>query len=623
MRLARPVCLSFSADQYRFFIPGIIRKNYFWRGFTKKNSCAILRLVHAPQALSAGFLFMLRELSIKNFAIIDDLQIRFDAGLTIMSGETGAGKSIIIHAVQLLLGARATAKLIRTGEDTAELEAFFDLAPAAPVLAIMADQGYPGEEGLLVRRVISRQDRHRVFINGRMATMQILQTITENLASISSQHAHQSLLKEDYQLDILDRYGNLMDLREHIAELYRTIVPLLAQRDQLLAQRDHQDEQRELLQFQKGEIEAAQVSPEEDERLEKERRRLRNAQTLMQTVNHSLEVLYGAQDSVTDRLGGMQRQLEPAAAIDGDLQRPTERVAELIYQIEDLVEELRRYLRHVESDDHRLEEVDARLDTLNRLKRKYGPTLADVIGKHQSIEVALAGLENLAEQIGTLDARLQQNHQRLVKAVRNLHDQRVTVAETLSSDIAEQLSSLQMPGTRFAVALTPVPADEHTPAFLTVDGCKTDARGADRAVFQIAPNVGEQLKPLAAIASGGELSRVVLALKAILAAGSALETVIFDEVDAGIGGGVAETVGQKLGALAAHHQVICITHLPQIAKFGDSHLKISKSVHRGRTRTTIDPLDTEERLREMARMLGGIKITPKTLAHAREMLMGK
>ena len=566
---------------------------------------------------------MLRELSIKNFAIIDDLQIRFDAGLTIMSGETGAGKSIIINAVQLLLGARASAKLIRTGEDTAELEAFFDLAPAAPVIEIMAAHGYSAEEGLLVRRVISRQDRHRVFINGRMATMQMLQNITENLASISSQHAHQSLLKEDYQLDILDQYGNLMDWREKVAELYREILPLLAQRDQLLARRERQDEQYELLHFQKGEIEAAQVVPGEDEQLAKERRRLRNAQTLLQTVNNCLEVLYGAQDSVTDRLGSMHRQLETAAAIDGDLQPSTERVAELTYQMEDVVEGLRGYLRHVESDDLRLEEVEARLDTLNRLKRKYGETLADVIAKYESIQAALAGLENLAEQINAIDAHLEQSHRQLVETVESLHDQRVTVAETLAGDIAAELTSLQMPGTRFAVALTPVPADERTPAFLTVAGCKTDERGVDRAVFQIAPNVGEKLKPLAAIASGGELSRVVLALKAILAASGALETVIFDEVDAGIGGGVAETVGRKLNALAAHHQVICITHLPQIAKFGDTHFRISKSVHQGRTRTAIDPLDGEERLREMARMLGGIRITRKTLAHAREMLTEK
>jgi DNA repair protein RecN (Recombination protein N) len=566
---------------------------------------------------------MLRELSIKNFAIIDDLRMQLDAGLTILSGETGAGKSIIINAVKLLLGARATARLIRTGEDTAELEVLFDLSPTAPAIPVMEAHGYSAEEGLLIRRIISRNDRHRVFINGRMATMQVLQAITDNLASISSQHAHQTLLKEDFHLDILDQYGNLMDLRETVGSIFREILPLLEQRSSLLTLRDRQNEQRELLQFQKADIEAARLKAGEDELLEQECRRLRNAQMLMQTVNDCLESLYSAQDSVTDRLGAMHRQLETAAAIDGDLQAPTERVAELTYQVEDVVESLRRYLRQVESDGHRLEEVEARLDTLNRLKRKYGKTLDDVFNQYASIQAGLAGIENLADQIDALDKQLRQCHERLQTVTRDLHARRKVVAEDLAREIADELASLKMPGTRFAVTLEPVATDERTPDFLTIDGCKVDERGIDRAVFQIAPNVGEQLKPLAAIASGGELSRVVLALKAILAVTGSLETLIFDEVDAGIGGGVAEIVGRKLKTLATHHQVICITHLPQIAKFGAHHFKISKSVSRGRTQTTIDPLDTEERLKEMARLLGGVKITRKTLDHAREMLLEK
>lgn len=566
---------------------------------------------------------MLRELSIKNFAIIDDLRMQFDAGLTILSGETGAGKSIIINAVKLLLGARATARLIRTGEDTAELEVLFDLSPTAPAIPVMEAHGYSAEEGLLIRRIISRNDRHRVFINGRMATMQVLQAITDNLASISSQHAHQTLLKEDFHLDILDQYGNLMDLRETVGSIFREILPLLEQRSSLLTLRDRQNEQRELLQFQKTDIEAARLKAGEDELLEQECRRLRNAQMLMQTVNDCLESLYSAQDSVTDRLGAMHRQLETAAAIDGDLQVPTERVAELTYQVEDIVEGLRRYLRQVESDGHRLEEVEARLDTLNRLKRKYGKTLDDVFNQYASIQAGLAGIENLADQIDALDKQLRQCHERLQTVTRDLHARRKVVAEDLARAIADELASLKMPGTRFAVTLEPLATDERTPDFLTIDGCKVDERGIDRAVFQIAPNVGEQLKPLAAIASGGELSRVVLALKVILAVTGSLETLIFDEVDAGIGGGVAEIVGRKLKTLSTHHQVICITHLPQIAKFGAHHFKISKSVSRGRTQTTIDPLDTEERLKEMARLLGGVKITRKTLDHAREMLLEK
>ncbi len=396
---------------------------------------------------------MLRELSIKNFAIIDDLQIRFDAGLTIMSGETGAGKSIIINAVQLLLGARATAKLIRTGADSAELEAFFDLAATAPAAAIMETQGYSTEEGLLIRRIISRHDRHRVFINGHMATMQVLQAITDSLASISSQHAHQSLLKEDFHLDILDQYGNLMDRREVVGGIFREILPLLEQRAALLAQRDRQNEQHELWRFQKTEIEAAQLVPGEDEQLEQERSRLRNAQELIQIANHCLESLYGEQDSVVDRLGIMHRQLEKAANIDGELQTAMASVAELTYQAEDVVAGLRRYLHQVESDEHRLEEVETRLDTLNRMKRKYGETLADVMNQYATIQTALAGLENVADQIDTIDQQLVQCHKRLQTAARDLHDQRKVAAEDLARDIADELPALKMPGTRFALML--------------------------------------------------------------------------------------------------------------------------------------------------------------------------
>jgi DNA repair protein RecN (Recombination protein N) len=295
-------------------------------------------------------------------------------------------------------------------------------------------------------------------------------------------------------------------------------------------------------------------------------------------------------------------------------------VAELSYQVEDVAEELRRYLRSVESDDHRLEDVEARLDTLNRLKRKYGETLSDVIHKYEAIQASLTELENQGGQIEKLDKLLANLHEQLKTAVNRLHDERARVAHRLSDEMAQELEALQMPGTQFAIAVAKVPADARTSRYLSVDGCKVDERGIDRAAFQIAPNVGEQLKPLAAIASGGELSRVVLALKAILAVSGSLETLIFDEVDAGIGGGVAEVVGQKLSALATHHQVICITHLPQIAKFGRQHFKISKAVHQGRTRATIAPLDADARLEEMARMLGGIKITNKALDHAREML---
>ncbi len=563
---------------------------------------------------------MLRELSIKNFAIIDDLRIHLGDGMTVMSGETGAGKSIIINAVNLLLGSRASAKLIRTGADNAELEAFFDISPESGVARAMRTNDYDPTEGLLVRRIISRRDRHRVYLNGRLATMQVLNAVTADLASVSSQHAHQGLLKEDLHLDILDQYGGLMPLRKALADRYDAMQPLMEQLDALTSRQQHQEEQRELLRFQVREIEAAGLQPEEDSALEQERQRLRNTQMLMQTVGACIEGLYAAEGAVVDQLAAVRAQLEKAAAIDAELASPCRQLAEVGYQIEDLTETLRGYLQQVEGDESRLEMVEDRLDLINRLKRKYGKTLEGVMAQAAELHRSLEELENLETRIRKAERHLEKERALLVEAADRLSARRREVARELAERIVAELDALEMGGTQLEVALTDVAADSHTSPWMTHRGSRIDARGYDLAAFYISPNVGEALKPLAAIASGGELSRVVLAIKAILADSDAVETLIFDEVDAGIGGGIAEVVGQKLRALARHHQVICITHLPQIARFGDAHFKIAKQVDGGRTATRIAPLDEAARLEEIARMLGGVKITAKTRAHARELL---
>ncbi|MGD8242553.1 MAG: DNA repair protein RecN, partial [Desulfobacterales bacterium] len=561
-----------------------------------------------------------RELSIKNFAIIDDLRIHLNAGLTVMSGETGAGKSIIINAVNLLLGSRASSKLIRTGAETAELEAFFEIDPDSPVARTMRAHGHDAGEGLIIRRLISRRDRHRVYLNGQLTTMQILNTVSADLASISSQHAHQGLLKEDQHLDILDQYGNLLAMRAAIAARYSAMRPRLEALATLTRQQDRQNEQIELLRFQAQEIETTAPEPGEDEALELERNRLRNTQTLLQTVGGCIEGLYAAEGALVDQAAAIRGQLERAAAIDPDLEASCTQMAELGYQIEDITEALRRYLQQVEGDEHRLEMVEERLDLINRLKRKYGGSLESVLAKADEIRQRLDELENLGERIKAQEAFLSEQHALLAKDAERLSARRGEVAQKLTTRIIAELGDLEMGPTQFEIALTGVAADPQTPACMTHKGLRIDERGYDRAAFFISPNIGEALKPLAAIASGGELSRVVLALKAILAESGTVETVIFDEVDAGIGGSIAEVVGQKLKSLARRHQVICITHLPQIARFGDAHFKITKAVEGGRTATHIAPLDDPDRLEEIARMLGGVKITAKTRAHAREML---
>ncbi len=563
---------------------------------------------------------MLKELSIRNFAIIDDLKINFSAGLTILSGETGAGKSIILNAVNLLLGSRASADLVRTGAETAELEGRFQILQTGTIAESLSAHGYDPAEALLIRRIISRSDGNRVYINGRLATIGLLNTITENLASISGQHAHQGLLKEEQHLLILDRFGGLMALRQQTHDNYHQILPLVEKLNRLNTLRQRQAEHIELLSFQKKEIMAANPILQEDTELENERLRLRNAETLYQTVYSSIEELYGASGSVIERILEVKKNLTNAGRIDSQLAAKADSLGTAVYQIEDLAEELRSYLNLIEMDEKRLETIEERLDTLNKLKRKYGGSIEAVSFQLETIEQELSKVENISEQIKEVEDKLKKLHAQLKRKSMQLSKKRKKAAEIFALKVVEELDSLNMPHTDFKVILRPIATKEKTSSYLKSDRHTITETGVDRATFMIAPNPGEELKPLAGIASGGELSRVVLALKAILAETGAVETIVFDEVDAGIGGVTAEVVGRKLYELARHHQIICITHLPQIAKFGERHFRITKHVNTGRTRTAIQPLSKEDRHREIARMLGGEKITQTTLDHARELL---
>jgi DNA repair protein RecN (Recombination protein N) len=562
---------------------------------------------------------MLREISIRNFAIIDDLRIEFSDGLTVLTGETGAGKSIVINAVNLLLGGRATPQLIRAGADSAELEAFFDVAPGSRTGAMLESCGYEASEGLIIRRIVS-PDRSRIYINGKLATLQLLAQFTENLASISGQHAHQGLLKEENHLLILDRFGGLMPLRKEVARCCREILPLIENLRCLQEQQKNQEAQRELYRFQRKEIEDAAFSPEEDAELERERSRLKNSAYLYQTVHEAVETLYSAEGAVIEKLTWAGRGLEKAAEIDPALSKSAEELQSSAYELEEIAGSLRAYLNRLEMNDRRLDEVEARIDFLNRLKRKYGGSLAAVLSHLNGVIESLSRIESLPEQIAEIEKRLVECHERLSQAALRLSEERRQAAGLLSQKVEAELASLRMAQTRFQVSFERVAADSQTHPFLCTGGSCLTESGIDRAVFLIAPNVGEPLKPLSGIASGGELSRVVLALKAISAETDSVETVIFDEVDAGIGGSVADVVGKKLSMLSKYHQVLCITHLPQIARFGDHHFQISKRVHRGRTLTEIYLLKKPERAEELARMLGGATVTDAARAHAREML---
>jgi len=563
---------------------------------------------------------MLRELFIKNFTIIDNLHIKFSDGLTILSGETGAGKSIIINAVNLLLGSKASSKLIRTGAETAELEALFQIAPESIVARIMEAEGFDKSEELVIKRIISRKDRHSIYINGRLATVQMLNSITENLASISGQHAHQGLLKEDQHLLILDRFGSLMKQRNLVYRYYHEIIPLISMLQELKDTEDKQEERINFLEFQKNEISNASINPGEDKNLEQKKILLKNGEILYKTVHEGVEELYSSQGAIIDRIVEVRKKLEKAAMLDPALTPQTEDLGRSIFNLEDIAEKLRDYRNKIEIDERLLEDVEDRLDVLHKLKRKYGGSFEAIFAHLESINLELSNIANLTEKKAGIRAKLEKLHEKLAGYARNLSEKRKKTAEILAKRVEKELSFLEMSQTKFKISLESISSEKNINSYLTIDKKPVSETGADRATFMIAPNIGEDLKPLSTIVSGGELSRVVLALKAILAENEAVETVVFDEVDAGIGGRVADVVGEKLSLLSCYHQIICITHLPQIAKFGDHHFRISKQVYRGRTVTIIKPLDNKDRVKEIARMLGGVKITRATLAHAHEML---
>jgi len=430
----------------------------------------------------------------------------------------------------------------------------------------------------------------------------------------------QRLLKEEEHLVILDQFGELTTLRENLSRRFNEILPMIKKLHNLKISKARHSEQIELLEFQKKELLEASITNDEDVELEQERMRLKNREELLRSVHHGLEVLYTGEGAVVERLMEVEKELSKRSGIDKSLFQQTKRIAGVALQIEDIAEELRSYLKNLHTDDKRLEKVEERIDLLHKLKRKYGGTLKNVFSFLDKIDKKLNEAENISGKIVQTKQELTELHGLLAKLAAELSAKRSIAAEELAKEAEKELSTLKMHNTRFKILLAAIAADEYTDPFLSIDGKAINETGVDRAVFLIAPNVGEALKPLSDIASGGELSRVVLALKAIMAKSESVETIVFDEVDAGIGGGVAEVAGKKLSLLARHHQIICITHLPQIAKFGDHHFRISKQVKDDRTTTVIEPVQGKNRVNEIARMLGGEKITATTLDHAREML---
>ena len=562
---------------------------------------------------------MLTHLSINDFAIIDALSVSFSPGSNVLSGETGAGKSIIINAVNLIVGGRASPDLIRTGADRAVVEALFQVPAESPLSGLLADMDIPFNGEVLIKRTISKEGKSRVRINGSLATLHMLSQLGPHLISVSGQNEHQVLLRPDNHLFILDDFGDLTKERLTFTGLYRGYHAHKETLQKLRYDLEKEKENRELTQFQIREIEEAKLLPDEDRGLEEERRRLTHAESLMDIVFRGYHTLYEKDESVLSILSLLNREMDKGSGMDATLDHFKKELESIELQVEDLALELRNFYAKLRVDPKRLEAVEERLQLIRRLKKKYGPSIEEILSLKEALSQKGYELAQKEEELKRGETELEEKREGLLSMAVNLSQKRREVAETLEKRVLEELDQLGMAGTRFSITCKPISSVGGTDSAGMVDS-GVSADGIDVVEFLISPNVGEDLRPLAKIASGGELSRIMLALKTILARSVLVETLVFDEIDAGIAGATAAIIGEKLRSLAQYHQILCITHLPQIACSGETHFLVEKRVGKGRTRTFISSLDQEGRINEIARLLGGRKISQKTLAHAREML---
>lgn len=554
---------------------------------------------------------MLIELSIRNFAIIDELTIAFRDGLSIITGETGAGKSIIIGAMGLLLGDRANADMIRSGADCATVDALFNIRDKKDLRKLLFEKGFPIGDELIIRRVISRSGKNRIYIDGSLATTALLTEIAESLLSICGQHEHQVILQAQNHLDILDTYSGLLELRNDYTRQYHDFDSLRIRLADLENLRSQQREKEELFRFQIQEIDEAGLVEGEDETLIEEKRILTNIQKLMDWGEAAYEILYGRQGSVLESMKNANLHIQEIKKVDSRFPLDGPFLDSLYYQIEDASLALRNYLKDLSFDPARLEVVEERLLLIGKLKRKYGPNLSDVLARQKVLHHELQQMITVDDQIEDVCKSLADLRGKLVEKVSELTVRRVGGAARLKESIEKEIHALNMPRAEFKAVIT-THDSEGNEAF--------HEKGQDDVEFFLSANIGEDLKPLKRIASGGELSRIVLALKKVLAGTWSVGTIVFDEVDSGIGGATAEIVGQKLKDVSQYHQVICITHLPQIACFAEAHYHVVKGITGERTRTAITLLSSKKQLDEISRMLAGTAITSKTVEHAREML---
>lgn len=550
---------------------------------------------------------VLRELRVRDYAVIDEARLELGPGLNVLSGETGAGKSILVGALSLLLGERADTDVVRAGKESAVVEAVFDVSGRDEIRERCREAGLDVDDGwLILRRELQREGRNRVWANGSPTTVSLAGELGSDLVDLHGQHEHQALLRRADQRRILDAYAGAGERADRVEELYRERQELLERAEQLRQEADDLDERADYLRFKADEIEEAELEPGEQQELEDEARRLSNSEELISLSGELYRELYGSENSLVDRLGQLRRSISELADIDTGAGEFTELYETGLHSLQELGRRLGEYQGSVDHDPARLDAIRSRLDEIYRLQRKYGETIEEVLAEGREARGELDRLERSDEEIEALEARAAEIREELASAADELTRARREAAGRLEDEITEILPGLGMEEGRFQLHFEE--RDEPGP------------HGAEAVEFRVTLNAGFDPGPLSRIASGGELSRVMLALKTVLADVDEIPCLVFDEIDAGVGGEVAHKVAERLGSVADRHQVFVITHLPQIAARADAHYRVEKSQSGGRAATRVRLLEGDERVSEVARMLGGDPGSEVSRRHARELL---
>lgn len=566
---------------------------------------------------------MLSHLTVKNIALIDHVELAFAPGLTVLTGETGAGKSILVEALLLLLGQRASADVIRHGEAEAVVEAVWHLAGdvAADLDRALADAGLPAlDDGQLVlRRVVSREGRHKQQVNGALCTVSQLRTVAESLVDFTGQHAHQQLVRKDAALPLIDGFARLGDDVAAMTTAWRAARDLASELAELRTKEAEKERRLDVIRFYLDEIDALSPRPGEDDQLEADRRRLMNAGKLKVAVDEARALVTDGEDDALTRVQHAIQVLKKASRDDDTLLPLVESLENAAALLDDVARDLNRR-DDTDDDPARLSEIEDRLDGLRRVMKKHGGSLEAVIAAQQALSAERTLLEQATERIAALEVEVDAATAKADVIAQRLTAARLAATSSLSAAIEHELPALGMPGARIQVVVEPLPVGADT-VVKTADGRALSSTGADKVELRFSANAGEAPAALAKVASGGELSRVLLAVKRVLLDKDPVPVSVFDEVDVGVGGAIGEAIGEKLQAIAGRsRQVLCITHLPQIACRGQTHLVVAKHVSDGRTVSSVRIVGGADREGELARMLGGREITSTTLSHAREML---